>query len=370
MDKGEIRKRIKRGIIKSLKTCKLRYLIIVTIIMGLVVSGDIINFISKGAQLKPVKEGLIKYVEYANIVKSVIPNIYLRWIIMIIVIIIWIVLWYVRNCYEELAPKVIKILGHSSLGKTQFKLDEKYKGKINLVVEEINLIEDFKNAEDNFEFLKYIIKKQDDLVKTFKDKINNKDKYGYMGISHTPLILREGYHIGDETKFIMFHKKRNVDYYEELNADEVTVPIEVKQKDIKENAKELIVAISTTFSIQDNQLFSLKPEDKSIIKFSTNELGFDVITSKKQVEEYVSFILKEVRSIVIDKGIIKIHMLISSSVALTFALGQGISSHYDPEIIIYHFDINSSEKYPWGISLSKDSQNCIVINQLEHISLI
>ena len=55
-------------------------------------------------------------------------------------------------------------------------------------------------------------------------------------------------------------------------------------------------------------------------------------------------------------------MVISSSVAFTFALGQGISSHYDPEIIIYHFDMNNPKKYPWGISLLKEPMNCMVVN--------
>lgn len=362
MNISEIRKNIKKGLIKSLKTFKIKYLVIATIVMLLVVSGDIINGISKVAHSKPVKDAFSKYTEYADIVKCIIPNIYLRWTVMAVIIMIWILVWYFRNCYEEPKAKVVNILGHSSLGKTQFKLDEKHKDKINLVVEEIDLIEDVKNAGDNFEILKYTVKKQDDLVKAFKDKINAKDQYGYMGISHTPLILRGGYYIGDETKFVMFHKKRNVDYYDELDDNESTIPIEIEQKDIKENAEELIVAISTTFPIQDSQLLILKPENKSIIKFKTNKLGFDVISSRKQAEDYVSFIFREVRQIVRDKGIIKIHMVISSSVAFTFALGQGISSHYDPEIIIYHYDMNNPKKYPWGISLLKEPMNCMVIN--------
>lgn len=359
---SEIRKNIKKGLIKSLKTCKLRYLIMLTIVMFLAVSGDIINAIYKVATSKEVKDVISKYTEYADIVKCIIPNIYLRWTLMAVIIMIWILVWYFRNCYEETKAKIVNVLGHSSLGKTQFKLDEKYKDKINLVVEEIDLIEDVKNARDNFEILKYTVKKQDDSVKAFNDKINSKNEYGYMGISHTPLILRAGYTVGDETKFVMFHKKRNVDYYDELDDKESTIPIEIEQKNIKENAEELIVAISTTFPIQDSQLLILKPENKSIIKFKTNELGFDVISSRKQAEDYVSFIFREVRQIVRDKEIIKIHMVISSSVAFTFALGQGISSHYDPEIIIYHYDMNNPKKYPWGISLLKEHMECIVLN--------
>lgn len=356
---------IKKGLIKSLKTCKLKYLITATIIMFFVVSGDIIDAISKSAQSKGIKDGLAKYNEYANIVKSIIPNIYVRWILSFVIILTWILIWYFRNCYEEpvkKSPKDIFILGHSTLGKSQFKLNEKYQETIKLTTDEIDLIEDVKKVGGNYDALKYTVSKQDDLIKSFKGKINNNDKYGYMGISHTPLILRAGYHIGDETKFVMFHKKRNLDYYEELNDSESYIPIKIEQKNIKEGCNELIVAISTTFPIQDNQLFILQPENKSIIKFKTDELGFDVITSRKQAEEYISFILREVRQVVSDKGIVKIHMAISSSVAFTFALGQALSSNYDPEIIIYHFDTNNPKKYPWGVSLFTESMNCIIVN--------
>jgi len=330
--------------------------------MIFVVSADVTNAVSKAVQSKPIKDGLANYTEYANIVKGIIPNIYLRWMMMCLIIIIWIIVWYFRNCYEEPTQRIINILGHSTLGKSQFKLNDKAQDNIKLIIEEINLIEDLKKVGENYDALKYTVSKQDDLIKDFKRKINDNDKYGYMGISHTPLILRAGYDIGDETKFIMFHKKRNLDYYEELSDIESYTPIKIEQKKIKEDCKELIVAISTTFSIQDNQLDILHLENKSIIKFKTDELGFDVITSRKQAEEYISFILREVRQVANDKGIVKIHMVISSSVAFTFALGQELSSHYDPEVIIYHFDINNPKKYPWGISLFKDYKDCILVN--------
>lgn len=354
--------KIKKGLIKCFKTCKLKYLIMATIVMTFVVSADITNAIAQSAKSKPIKDGLDKYTEYANIVKSIIPNIYLRWVVLSLIILTWIFVWYFRNCYDEPTQNIINILGHSSLGKAQFKFNEEYEEKYKLVMEEIDLSEDVKNVGDNYDILKYTIKKQDALIKSFKEKINNSDKYGYMGISHTPLILRAGYNIGDETKFVMFHKKRNLDYYEKLNDSDSNIQIRIEQKNIKENCKELIVAISTTFPIQDNQLSILQPQDKSIIKFKTDELGFDVITSMKQVEEYISYILREVRQVVRAEGISKIHMVISSSVAFTFALGQGLSSHYDPEVVIYHFDINNPKKYPWGIYLYEDSMNCIVVN--------
>ncbi len=88
----------------------------------------------------------------------------------------------------------------------------------------------------------------------------------------------------------MFHKKRNKDYYAELNDGEGSIPIKIEKKDIKDNSEELIVSISTTPQIKDNQLNILHSQNKSIIKFKTDEMGCDIITSNKQIEEYVSTI--------------------------------------------------------------------------------
>ena len=356
---------MKKGLIKWIKTGKLRYLIISTITMIVVLSGSSIGRMSEKVQTKKIKDAFQTYQDLSNIVKIILPYSYMRWVVSAIIIFIWILIIYFRLFYEETIQKpkeIIHILAHSSLGKTQFKLNEEASKTVQLTLEDLDLIEDVKVMKENYSMLQYIVTKQDSFIEKFKDKINNTDKYGYMGISHTPFILRAGYKIGDETKFVMIHKKRNVDYYEKLNNCETYPPIEIERKNLKENCTELIVAISTTFPIEDNQLNILQPENKSVLKFKSEKLGFDVITSEKQVEDYVSNILGVIRQIRGDKGITKIHMVISSSVVFTFALGQALSSNYDPEIIIYNFDINNPKKYPWGISLFKDSMNCVVVN--------
>ncbi len=362
MNTKQIRINIKKGVIKSIKEMKYSHLIALTIIMSLTVSEDIVNAIPKSFLLQSTQDVLLKYLDYANIVRRIFANSFIRWILFSVTILFWIIKWYVHNCYSERPIKVIHVLGHSTLGKSQFKLNEEAMESSNLKIEELDLVEDIKIIENDFGALKYAINKQDNFIKNFRYKINNNDEYAYMGVAHTPLILRAGYHIGDETKFTIFHKKRNYNYYEELNNSELFTPIRIDKEDIKDNHKELIVAISTTFHIQDNQLSIFHSENKNIIKFKTDELGFDVITSKKQVEEYIGFILKEIRKVVTREDIIKIHMVISSSVAFTFAIGQALSSNYDREVIAYHFDINNPKIYPWGISLFKDANNCIVRN--------
>lgn len=350
----------KIDLLNRIKKSKLFWYLLLTIVMGLVVSGgDILNCIYKSAKSQYFQQMVLKYMDYCSIIKIIIPNGHIRWGIFGITILVLLLKIFVDIFYKE--QGTLYILEHSSMGKTQYKIKNKLVKFNNINIEQIDLTEDMNRINGDYRNISYVISKQDSLVEKFKSSINNKDEFGYMGIAHTPLILRAGNKIGDETKFTIFHKKRNVDYFEELNEDDIFTPLKIEKKVIKGSCKELILAISTTFEIKDNELNILQPGDKSIIKYKTDEFGFDVITSKKQVESYVNCILSEVRQIVKENEISKIHMVISSSVAFTFALGQALSNHYDPEIIIYHYEFKNPKKYPWGISLFEDYTNCVVV---------
>lgn len=252
------------------------------------------------------------------------------------------------------------IICHSSMSNIQFKAD--IKNKYN--VKDINLISDMEGIKNDYSKIKYAIKKQDNFVQEFKRNINLKYEYGYMGIAHTPLILRIGNQIGDEMGIVLFHKHRtgNTKVFKELSNDMQFKNISTLSIKINENSNELIVGVSTTFEIKYEELGILKPNDKNVIIFELNkkELGFDVVTSERQVEDYVQFIMRKVRNIVKDNNITKIHMVLSTSVAMTFALGQAISNNNDPDIIIYNYDINNTRKYTWGIDLFKDYEDCVV----------
>lgn len=359
----------KTNMINWIRTVKLRRISIATIVVTIAFISDL-NFvlpqkITDIYALVPEDTRVLitKLFNYSNILKILLPKKFARNGLYFITIIFWIAVFYFRFCCKEdkeFKKRLIHIIGHSTLGKCQYKLDEKLNNTIKLDVRELDLIEQMKSIKTNLSQLNYLVNTQDIFIENFMSSVNSKDHYGYMGIAHTPLILRAGYKTGDETSFIIFHKKRNKDYFEELNESEIYTPIKIEKKEIKQDSQELVVAISTTFPIEDKSLSALNYKEKSIIKFKTDDLGFDVIISNKQIEQYINTILHNVRQIVRDYDIRKIHMVISSSVAFSFALGQRLSSNYDSETIVYHYDNNDEKKYPWGISLFKDYSNCVV----------
>lgn len=366
MKQSDIIEKLRKGFVKFCKSCKLGWLITILVVLALtIISNDILNKINTSTQSEDINKQIMVFKDYTSLMNLFIPNIICRWILAIAIFMFLIIILYFRYCYEEPkepSKREVYILGHMSIGNTKFTVSDGYLEKNNVHIEQLDLYQDMKNVGNDYDKIQNVVHMQDSLVEKFKNRISGTNKYGYMGIADTPLILRAGYIMGDETKFLVFHKERSKEFFEELDDAETLMPMEIESRKIVKGCKELIVAISTTFPIVDSQLSVFNLEHKSFIKFETIQKGYDVIKSDKQIQKYVMFILNEVRDIVRKNAIRKVHMVISSSVAFTFVLGQRMSSRYDTDTVIYQYDSKTDKLYPWGISLFKDYSECIVIN--------
>lgn len=173
----------------------------------------------------------------------------------------------------------------------------------------------------------------------------------YYGIAHTPLIFRLGFKIGDQSNVKLLHKKRsNSTDFEEWTNEKTEIRITPKEENQSKYSDELIVAISTSLNVRKEELCTLEPENKHIIYFVSNHLGFDSILSYDDAETLKADILRCIRDLVKEYKVKKIHMVVSSSVAFTFFLAQGYSAQHDPEIVVYHYE---QGKYTWGINMNK-----------------
>lgn len=366
-----MRKRIE----KFFEVITIKWTAIITGVSWGIVFIDAVNKSISSVENESIKFGLNIVKDIYTIVDNIIPFEY-RNILMVsialistVVLIIKIIIekFYNEQEYEEASiiennnKEKYQILAHVTMGNTQFITDEESSESIDVCINELNLVEDM-NAIRDYNDINYVVNKQDSYIKEFENNLRSGITCGYMGLAHTPLILRAGYKLGDGSKIRIFHKKRDSEYYAELSEEENNVLIGIDRKEIKKKSDELILGISSTFDISNDDLEILEPKHKNLIIFKTESLGFDVITSKKQVENYIRYIMKIVRDFIKENNINKIHMVISSSVAFTFALGQAIGENYDPEIIIYHYDRKHPKKYPWGIQLSRDGRECIIEN--------
>lgn len=365
MAKGKKIMEFKRNLKNIMDKIRIVFLIPATFVILFATSINTENIKQDLLKSKGVKEKVLSYIDYSNMLKDLINNAPIVWIAFVVIIIIWILKAYFYFFYKEPIEgqkEFVHILGHSSLGKTQFKFNESFLEESQPEISEVNIVDRMKKIEGNYANLNYITNMQDDLIENFKSSINHNNRYGYMGIAHTPLVLRAGYKIGDEIRFALFHKKRNEDYYDELNNNEDYEKIQIEKIDMNDDSNELIVAISTSFQIDDSSLRIFEFSSKSLLKFNLENKGVDIIISYKQVDEYINYIQNKIKQVVAENNIKKVHMVISSSVAFTFTLGQSISENHDCETIVYHYDRNHPLLYPWGINLFNQANECLHIN--------
>lgn len=336
---------------KLISKMKMKTLIIVAIMLVVVISIDKVQF-----DIESIEVFNSDYLnEPINIVRDI-SFFYAKikiviWIILIIDILLIILKLMLKDN--------ITVLMVNTFNNTNTEIKSSY---INTEVIKGDFSSDVKLLRNDYLQYKKVIEKIDYIAEKFMDE-KKKGSYAFAGIMHTPFIVRLGFKIGDETYFKLYHKKRDKDYFELLkNRNEYigNLPKLNVEKRLKDDSNELIVAISTTFDIREEKLEKFNLENNNYIKFETSEKGFDVIRSEKQINEYKNCIFREVRGIVQDKDIKKIHLCISSSVAFTFAIGQGLSKNYDPQVIVYNYE---DQKYTWGVDIFSESNNSIIYNE-------
>jgi hypothetical protein len=296
-------------------------------------------------------EKLISFFDYIRIIINLYnDNKLVSWVIFIALLIIL----YVLNIRKKLDLLII-----NSFENVKYSFNLLTKIKYNIVEHKKDLSNNFKISSKDIDEIKNIIVIQDDYISEYNKQSGNNSLNAFFGILQTPLLLRAGYQCGDENKFYIFHKYRskNSEKIKILGKKNSNIELSIVSKSIKANSKELLVSISSTFEINDNTLQRFNLLEMNFIKFKTDSLGFDVINSINQINKYKRYILEEIRKIMDETEIEKIHFVISSSSAFTFALGQSLSKQYFPEIINYHFD---GHKYTWGISIFEYGNNAFI----------
>lgn len=254
----------------------------------------------------------------------------------------------------------INIFTFFSLGSTQFIADKNLSKKHEITKYELDLSEEMDSIKKHEEIYTVVSKQDREIKKYIKENKDADSIFGFAGIGHTPLIFRAGYKGGDENYFNLFHKYRNAEefkFLKKIDNSSLYESLEVSKSAVDNNSEEIIVILETTFEVKNHELNLLNPNNKNIIRFSLENKGFDVINNRTQIDEYVTLINTEIREFVKDNKIKLVHMALSTSAAMTFALGMSMSNNYDVKTIVYHYE----KGYPWGIDIFNNSRDCVVI---------
>ena len=249
-------------------------------------------------------------------------------------------------------PLVIK---HFSFSKVIADHDEKLLEEMRSKLVEIDLV-------DKMNDICSAVKYQDTVLANALTKKYH--HFFYYGIAHTPFIFRLGLCFDDGANIHLLHKKRDnnslfcelkQDGSENMHLEKVTIFAD-------NQSTELLVAISTSLSIVENDLGCFNPSSMHQLRFNLQGMDFDSISSYAQMKRYRHEILHLIRDFSKKYGIVTIHLMASTSAAFSFFIGQGISKTHDPKVIVYHYEKNSKPCYPWGLRIQKAPDVSLVYN--------
>lgn len=241
-------------------------------------------------------------------------------------------------------------------GYSETKVEDHYKSlklsQFSFKEKEIDIINDIKVKMTNDEADR-IIKRITRKVDSFKEESKD-NKRAYTGIAQIPFIVYAGTLLRKVNfdRFFEFDKMQTHTYRE--LSDKCEYEKLENNTDFSKFDKEItdiLVAISTTKQITNEKLSHFK--SNNIVQLALKEPKDNAIQSKQQLVDYKNKIIDVLNDLQVRfPKLEKFHLFISSQSCLPFEIGKVIEDYRNAETIVYHFDMQSEEKYPWGIVIN------------------
>ncbi|MCX0361616.1 SAVED domain-containing protein [Clostridium perfringens] len=272
----------------------------------------------------------------------------------IIILIIGIVTYYFRTDY-------MCILNINAYSKLNLDKDNSiFKGK-KVEEKEIDIVDIYLNRfkpDYNSEYMKDILRIVKNDVLAFKFESKGR-KCGYTGIAPVPIVMYAGSFL-DRIKideYIEFDNKCTKEHYLLNDNSEKYQKLKLFSdlNSISKNFEEVVLAISITNSIEDNQLIQFGNIPKIHLKI--DKVGDNAIKSKKQLIEYVNLIIEYAEKISrLFPNLKRINLVCSAQSCLALEIGRMCPEGTRiSEIVCYQFEIKDTIKYPWGIVINGDN---------------
>lgn len=273
--------------------------------------------------------------------------------------------------YKKTNVKILNINGYFKRNLDEYIEKNKDISK-NIREYEINIIDIYKRLfKDNLDNDSYqcIIGKIQEDVNAFKN-LSESGKKGYTGIAPIPFIMYAGTFLERQKfdEYYEFDKKEKQTYYKlEDKKIKIYPKLRVEQeiKDLDKNKKDVVIAISITSKITNEQLIQFNKKC-NVVNIGIEHPCDNAIKSKKQLIEYTNKIFDIIQTIFEMHGQIEnVHIVCSSQSCLAIEMGKrSIDDTRLPQIIIYQFEAQGEVKYPWGIKLNgKEKGKLIVVDK-------
>lgn len=189
----------------------------------------------------------------------------------------------------------------------------------------------------------------------------------YFGLTPIPIAFHFGYLVGNTHKSIIYqwHHQQQI-WYAITNPPkpdysfkilDIKLPLEVQK-----GGGEVTIRISTSFKIDPSSTFELVPNPANQFDIELENTSTDSLYCQENINSVVnSFqeVLDSYASKLSDRG--QIHLFISSSAGLPFALGTRINPNVYPFIQTYQFSKDKIPKYKEAILISKEVNDRVVL---------
>lgn len=242
-------------------------------------------------------------------------------------------------------PEISEVSHIKELNLADFKVKESI----------IDFVDIFQNGNMSVEKNSIIVNKIKKQCAAFRNRSSD-TKACFTGMAPIPYTILAGNYlsggtikryfeyIGSTQKFIELSKKKWFRKYPKL--------IVKYQDHLNVNASDIVVALSISFPVQDNDI---KQFDTDILRIGLEEPKNNIITIIDQLEEYCDEIVTEIeRARTKYPNLKTVHLLASIPSCVSVRLGDQfrLRSNRLPRVISYHFMNSNTPKYPFGIVVS------------------
>ncbi|MGN6601380.1 MAG: SAVED domain-containing protein [Ginsengibacter sp.] len=196
----------------------------------------------------------------------------------------------------------------------------------------------------------------------------------YFGLTPIPVAFHLGYLVGNTHSYTIYqwHHQRNEWFYQidppsaeyKFNIKPIVLPTEMQK-----GKGDVVIRISTSFNIDRQTTYQVisNPANEFDIELSTTHV--DALYSQSNIQAIVAE-FQEVLNVYANKLTDRdqIHLFISSSAGLPFALGTRINTNIYPYVQTYQFDKKQTPPHREAILITKEISDRVILTDDERVT--
>jgi len=186
-------------------------------------------------------------------------------------------------------------------------------------------------------------------INRFFGQTEKKKRIFFLGISPIPSLVYAGHTVGDTGKKVTyFHWDRNKEEAIKIGNKGGTNFVR-EDEIVKKKSNDYVLCVSTSYEINKDIVKRQFPK-ATLLFYKSNEIGTESIKTKADILTISKSVREKIANISDSKA--SVHLLLSCSSELCFAIGRKLNSPALPKVLVYNFNRQSESPWDWNISLN------------------